>query len=191
MIRFAIFLLISMILGCASKNGKDDPDQRYFYFTSEFPPDIYWNVVTHFKATSEKSSCNSMSINTGKVVPERVTESHSLRVSGDTVRVPLFPNASSSCGWELTGISLQDGGERCMRLHAIIIGDDKSGGKFSGKPILPDSLWYNCVLDSASGCYRCKEKIGDPILSFRMPVRPSNILFLKTDFRGPTNGEHF
>jgi len=183
MIRISILVAVLSVLGCSSKKEVVDKPGRYLMFTSIFPSGVYWKVIADFKATSDEGSCNSYSMNTGQTRPSVEDEYHYLKISGDTIRVPLFFEKRSSCNWELTDVSLQHDGERCMGLHALLLVDDHGTKSSYGKhKILPDTLDFDCERDSASGCYDCNEKDGEVNLGYRMPIKPLTTLFINLNF---------
>ncbi len=183
MIRLSMILAAIFFLGCSSKNETVKTTGRYLYFTSKFPSGVFWQVVTDFKSTTDENKCKSTSPITGELVPSNEKEFHYLRISGDTIKVPLFWGKKSPCEWALTDVALQHDGERCMGIHAIVLVDDKgASGVFGDRKSVPDILNFTCKLDSASGCFRCKESNGAVNTGFRMPVMPAYTFSVNLNF---------
>lgn len=161
--------------GCGSKDVAADRSGRYLYFTSDFPADMYWNVVVDFTAKTDNILCKSMSPITGKAIPARKSATYPLAKSGDTAKAPLFRDELSPCEWELTVVSLEDRGDRCIQIHTLLLNEE--GGSHSGDsadpdPYLPDSLGFTCLLDTSTGCEHCKESSGVVNLGYRMRKEP-------------------
>jgi hypothetical protein len=161
--------------GCGSKDAGPEKSGRYLYFTADVPAGMYWNVVVDFTSKGDNILCKTMSPITGKAIPKRKSETYPLAKSGDTAKAALFRDKLSPCEWELSVVSLEDRGDRCIQVHTLLLNEEDgsySGDSANPDPYLPDSLAFTCVLDTSNGCEHCKETSGEVNLSYRMRQEP-------------------
>ena len=167
-----LFFLMPMLAGLACSRGdrQDEAAKRYLYFTSDFPAGMSWQIVTDFTSTTDSKLCKTISPISGSWVPDRKSAYQDLRASGDTVKVPLFWDRSSPCGWKLSDVSFQDRGSHCGRIHAILLVDKNKRPDGEDK-MIPDTLNFVCKSDPITGCWDCDEESGEVNLVYRMESR--------------------
>lgn len=159
-------LQFAFLIGCSSKSDAGKKSERYLYFTSNFPSNYYWSIATDFKATKDNILCKSLSPISGEMVPSKAHEQYVLKNPGDTLKIPLFRTKNSICGWELTYVSTDMEGRRVHMSRVSLKNKNSADPLTKGLKYMPDSVSYQCKVDSVEDAYECNVENGETELGF-------------------------
>jgi hypothetical protein len=139
-------VLVLAIAGCEQPQ---DVKKSFLYLTSDVPDGTFWQVNSDFRSTSDRIFCKTFSFGSGKLEPS--VKRHTLKslAKGETLKVPLFWEESSSCNWEMIGTTIEFSRLETMPKLAFAMESDEV--KSSPDSRLPDSIHYICAQDG-TGC---------------------------------------
>jgi|GEM_PF-3526756 len=164
--RAIILFQIVLIVGCSSKSDALKKEERYLYFTSNFNSKYYWEISTTFESTSDNVACKDFSAGSGKWVQAKKYENHTLKKSGDTLKVPLFWAKTSPCSWRMAYLSTDFVGRR-VRMNRISLKDKNTKDPLTeGLKPLPDSVAYACKIDTTEDALNCDVSPGEGKMDF-------------------------
>jgi len=165
--KHAIFMVhLIFLIGCSSgsKGDAGKNPERYLYFTSNFPSSVYWEIMTTFGNKSSNLICKDFSMGSGQLEQSTKYEHDTLKISNDTLKVPLFWTKTNLCGWEMSDLSIRVRG-RPLVMHKIYLKEKTRKQERPTKPV-PDSLVYFCNYDSKEDQLDCNAENGETVSDF-------------------------
>ena len=153
----ALYSILTSLFFFGCDHYADGPGKatRFLKLTAGGPPELSWEVMTHYEATRGiPLACVSFGLEGGGWRFDHLTELDTVFPAGDSVRIPL-DRGKSLCDWELKSIYIQDQGGHYL-IGGISIAPP--GVKPEDTPasfLLPDTIVFTCHKDSEAKFKNC------------------------------------
>jgi hypothetical protein len=119
----------------------------------------------------------------GGWVQKTRTEHYFLKKSGDTLKIPLYKTKTYFCDWEMGFVWTDVRGQRVSMDEVSLHYRKPSDASVSEELLMPDSVTYNCKIDSARPILECEPTKGETNMRYLLDEK-SDVEHLHIDLKG-------